>query len=575
MGKLLTEAGGAFLTEAGGHLLTEDASPGTPSATLSGSGTLTVGGTVTAPGFTTVAAPSSSTSHTFTLTPAAVHDANGDHFIIVSVISETTADFATALSSTNVTWDASPLVSHTAFTHNVVVQTLFKGKVTAASSATVTITFAAGSPTTRTVWQEFAASLGYSAVQLDTSGTEDVASAGSFPSLTPGHGAGELYWGHLFDSGTGTAGSTSGFSYFIDGSGNPVTYNANCANAAQHPNIGDAGDAVSGIAVLLNQAITLFSGGAALSGTGTLAAGALVAQHAAAALSGTGTLTAAAKLAVPASAVLLGSGSLSASALVTAPGGGSAALSGIGAMTVSRHRHLHERSGPVRHGHRSPQCAPGRWSSRPPSRAPGTLTVAAKATLKFTAGLFGGGFLTIPQVAGGLVNGVGGAGTPMALPGSSQVAVAPPGSTNWQWLGTLGQVTALTYSYVCPGGCDKMSMTLMVPASYRTQLFNPGWQVKITRGGHQVWDGKLDEPQPSASGWTLTAVGTGNRGTDFTSFYSAWTTCGRQDEPDEIINRAIGRGLPWANPGYNSSPLFSQFWMGQATDPGRRRSPRS
>ena len=116
--------------------------------------------------------------------------------------------------------------------------------------------------------------------------------------------------------------------------------------------------------------------------------------------------------------------------------------------------------------------------------------------------------MSIPQVAGA-VSGVGGVGFPYALPGSSQVAVAAPGSSNWQWLGTLGQVTALTYSFACPGGCDKMTSTVMVPAAYRTQLFNPGWQVRIVRGGHDVWHGKLDEPVPTSSGWTLTAVGHG------------------------------------------------------------------
>src|ERR1700739_3933401 len=39
-------------------------------------------------------------------------------------------------------------------------------------------------------------------------------------------------------------------------------------------------------------------------------------------------------------------------------------------------------------------------------------------------------------------------------------------------------------------------------------------------------------------------------------------------EPDEVINRGISRGLPWVNPGLNNSPYFSQFWFGQATDPG-------
>ena len=116
--------------------------------------------------------------------------------------------------------------------------------------------------------------------------------------------------------------------------------------------------------------------------------------------------------------------------------------------------------------------------------------------------------------------------------------------------------------FTCPGGADKMSCTVMVPAAYRTQLFNPGWQVRITRGGHQVWDGKLDEPVPTASGWTLTAVGTGNRGTDFLAIYSDTWPAG---QPDESVNGAITRGLPWANPGVGQP---SGAWFGQAVDSG-------
>ncbi len=41
------------------------------------------------------------TGLTFPLTPSAVHDSGGDHFIIVEVISTTAADYATALSSSN------------------------------------------------------------------------------------------------------------------------------------------------------------------------------------------------------------------------------------------------------------------------------------------------------------------------------------------------------------------------------------------------------------------------------------------------------------------------------------------
>jgi hypothetical protein len=302
-------------------------------------------------------------------------------------------------------------------------------------------------------------------------------------------------------------------------------------------------------------------GAASLTGSGTLTAGAVVSVPRGAALAGTGTLTVAATAGIPSAAALTGAGTLTAGAAVTAIGQGSASLNGTGTLTIAGG--LGWSAAAALNG--TGALAAGYTGLMLQSAAlsgDGTLTVAGAAGLRFTAGLSGAGFLSVPQVAGGLVNGVGGAATPQALPGSSQVAVAPPGSSNWQWLGTLGQVTALTYSFTCPGGADKMTCTIQVPASYRTQLFNPGWQVKIVRGGHQVWAGKLDEPQPSPHGWTLTAVGNGNRGTDFLAVYSGTWPAG---QPDAAVNAAIARGLPWANPGIGTP---SGIWLGQSVDSG-------
>jgi hypothetical protein len=504
------------------------------------------------------------TGKTFSIAPSAVHDAGGDHFIVVEVISTTAADFATALSSSNVTWDASPVVAHTSLTANSVVSTVFKGKVTTAGSAVVTVTTNAGSPSLRVAAVEGSSTAGYASVTLDVSGTVNSATT-LCPSLTPGHGAGEFYFYFGFNAGAATAGSTSGYTYGADASNNGVCFRGSCTSGAQQPSWG-ASDTISGIAVLLYEAVTSLAGAATLTGSGSLTAAGTVAVPGAAVLTGSGALTATPAVAIPAAAALLGSGSLTASPGVTAIGQGSATLIGTGSLIAGGIIGWMPAAALSGTGVLS-ALRTGTVEQAAALSGSGALTVAGSATLRFTAGLFGGGFLSIPQVAGGLVSGVGGAGTPQALPGSSQVAVAAPGSSNWMWLGTLGQVTALTYSYVCPGGCDKMSMTIMVPASFRTQLFNPGWQVRITRGGHQVWDGKLDEPQPSASGWTLTAVGTGNLGQNFTAYYSVDDVF-PVDEPDEILNRAIARGLPWGNPGYNSSPIASQFWMGQATDPG-------
>jgi hypothetical protein len=190
------------------------------------------------------------TGLTFPLTPSAVHDAGGDHFIEVEVISTTSADHPTALSSSNVTWDASPVAGPTVL--GSVACTVFKGKVTAASLATVTVTMSAGTPTLRVLAVEGSSTAGYSSVTLDVSGTVN-ATTTLCPSLTPGHGAGEFYFYAGFNAGLSTAGSTSGYTYGADASGNGTCFDGSCGSGVQQPAFG-ASDTISGIAVLLYEA---------------------------------------------------------------------------------------------------------------------------------------------------------------------------------------------------------------------------------------------------------------------------------------------------------------------------------
>ena len=279
---------------------------------------------------------------------------------------------------------------------------------------------------------------------------------------------------------------------------------------------------------------TTHSGTAALSGSGTLTATGAFAG--AAALTGSGTLTWSGSRIFKAT-VLSGSGTLTGSRIGTI--GGAAALSGSGTLTSAG------------------------TASRPRAAAlsgTGSLSVSG-LTLGLSLTLAGTGTLTIIGT-GGTVQASAGITAPYAQPGTSQVAVASPGSSTWQYLGTLGLVTSLTYSFVCPGGADKLDATVMLPAAYRTQLLNPGWQVRVTRGGHIVWTGRMDEPVPSPSGWQVTAVGDGQRGQDFRAVYTSTWPAG---EPDEAVNNAIARGLPWVNPGIGSP---SGMWLGQAQDSG-------
>jgi hypothetical protein len=88
---------------------------------------------------------------------------------------------------------------------------------------------------------------------------------------------------------------------------------------------------------------------------------------------------------------------------------------------------------------------------------------------------------------------------------------------------------------------------------------DPGRIVEIVRGGSVVWLGKLDEPQPSASGWSITAHGAGTFGTEWDAVYSTWTN------QNDAVNQAIARGLNWVNP---SPGIPSSVWLGQQLDSG-------
>lgn len=157
----------------------------------------------------------------------------------------------------------------------------------------------------------------------------------------------------------------------------------------------------------------------------------------------------------------------------------------------------------------------------------------------------------------------------MLEPGLSAVLTLRPDGSQPRWLGQLGHVGSLKYSYSLPGGSDQLSCTLAVPADYRTDALNPGRIVQVVRGGRVIWDGKLDEPAPpsgtSSAGWSLTAHGCGTFGADFSAIWtSAWGSSGSQND---AVNQAIGRGLRWVNPGISSSGI----WFGQVTDSGSQQ----
>jgi hypothetical protein len=152
--------------------------------------------------------------------------------------------------------------------------------------------------------------------------------------------------------------------------------------------------------------------------------------------------------------------------------------------------------------------------------------------------------------------------TTYSTPNASQVVTYAPGFTNPRWLGAIGHVTSLQYSFNCPGGCDTFQCNLELEPNYRNEAMSTGRIIQVHRGGQVVWDGKLDEPQPTTSGWTISAEGSGNFASDMVAYYtSTWPA----SQPDQSINDAISRGLRWVNPGVGSP---SGLWTGQEVDPG-------
>ena len=174
---------------------------------------------------------------TLSITPANV----GDVVLLVTSVNSLSIT-CTGLSSSNATWTASSTVNN----DGVHTLQMWKGVVTAASTATVTATWS-GSVAALDI--ELCAFSIHSSTACSWSwgsgggGTGGTGTTFNFSSITSGSGdLGEAYFGYASVAGTASAGSTSGFTYNVDGNGNLQTYDLALAastlytpNGAQSP----------------------------------------------------------------------------------------------------------------------------------------------------------------------------------------------------------------------------------------------------------------------------------------------------------------------------------------------------
>lgn len=137
-----------------------------------------------------------------------------------------------------------------------------------------------------------------------------------------------------------------------------------------------------------------------------------------------------------------------------------------------------------------------------------------------------------------------------------------------KYLGQIGHVSGINYSYSLPGGPDQLTCVLQVPPTYRTDALNPGRIITAHRGGSCIWEGQLTEPQPAATGWTLTANGVATYGTNFAAWYQQDLGPTKNSNgwfPDGPIDLAIARGLRWTNKGVGHP---NSIYIGPIQNPG-------
>lgn len=143
-----------------------------------------------------------------------------------------------------------------------------------------------------------------------------------------------------------------------------------------------------------------------------------------------------------------------------------------------------------------------------------------------------------------------------------------PKPFNPKYLGQIGHVSGVNYTYSIPGGPDQLTCLLQVQPTFRTDALNPGRIVTAHRGASCIWEGQLTEPVPSATGWQITANGVGTYGTNFGAWYQA--NLGPHDKsngwnPDAPVDLAISRGLRWRN---NGIGVPAGIYTGPLQNPG-------
>lgn len=108
------------------------------------------------------------------------------------------------------------------------------------------------------------------------------------------------------------------------------------------------------------------------------------------------------------------------------------------------------------------------------------------------------------------------------------------------WLGNLGQLDSIKYTWTYPGGSAAFNANLTVDPNFRHRALTPGRLLRVWCGGVCVWKGTLDLPKLAGSTVALSGTGNSSAGEDFVAYATDNSL-----KAEEEVFFALFRGLPW------------------------------
>jgi hypothetical protein len=136
--------------------------------------------------------------------------------------------------------------------------------------------------------------------------------------------------------------------------------------------------------------------------------------------------------------------------------------------------------------------------------------------------------------------------------GASTVMTMKQDRTSAEVIGgpSTGPVTGLNWSDTYSGGPADLAFSVQMDTVAQPRALSLGRLVQVLRGGLVMYEGILNKPSPTQTGFDVTAKGAGQWGDDYRDIWTTWT------DINDALAQAKARGLRWKLGTYSNTPLY-------------------